>query len=135
MYALDGTGRDTYIKANNGGFTNFDSNDNYLGFQKAFAKSLRGYTHPSVASTSPDPVKRVKYEYRSNNFLTNAQEFINRMESRVERTRSIERSNSRDRFTSPGKNSEYTLRMARLNNTFKSRAQSNALKTVDVTRR
>lgn len=46
-YQLNGTGRDTYIFNNNGGFAIAEGSRQFCGYQKSFQNNLRVYCHPS----------------------------------------------------------------------------------------
>ena len=46
-YNCNGTGRDTYIYNDNGGFAVPHTPSTYGGFQKSFVNSLRAYAHPA----------------------------------------------------------------------------------------
>ena len=65
MYRQNGTGRDTYILNNNGGFAIHEGSNKFVGYQQDFKRSLRNYppAEPRMGKsfTSVSPVR-----YRSN---------------------------------------------------------------------
>ena len=71
MYRQNGTGRDTYILNNNGGFAIQEGSNKFCGYQQDFKRSLRNYppAEPRIGKsfTSVSPVR-----YKSNaGFLGN----------------------------------------------------------------
>ena len=61
IYRQNGTGRDTYILSNNGGFAIQEGSKDFLGYQESFKRSLRKYPpaepRQSKAVTSVSPVR------------------------------------------------------------------------------
>ena len=89
-YQLDGSGRDTYIFSNNGGFAIQEGTKKFIGFQNSFKESLRVYAHPATL-----PIQVIygkKYTLNRN---------LNQSPSRPSRVfgqHTLNRSNSRSAF-------------------------------------
>lgn len=85
IYRQNGSGRDTYILGNNGGFCIQEGSKEFCGYQKSFEKSLRKYPpsqprmEKAVTSVSPK-----RYNSLANNFNTTLNRFKVYMKQRGE---------------------------------------------------
>ena len=76
IYRQNGTGRDTYILSNNGGFAIQEGSNPFCGYQNEFKRSLRQYApienRPSKTVSSISPVR---YKSVAGNFSNTLNRF------------------------------------------------------------